>query len=302
MKGQCSKLFVVIVVFLLLAGACATPPQPAPTPVPPTPVPPTAPPDPATPVKAWVDAINSGDVDAALALFTDDVQYNFFFQAIGKEQLRSVFDWLVGINVKDAIRDCQQPQSDRVECTFTVVDDCMAAFGGTDGLAAKATYIFGDDGKIRQVGGMGEGAGWDSYQNWILSATNWMQINRSEEYDKADYDRGRDGALQIKLCKEYAASLKSAPTATPVPPTAAPSRDLKKLAMAYQDAFNRRDLDAVLALFVDDGLNYMWIGEKTSNKTDVWYENYLKLSDWAEANRPDDWKKVRTPSVIRAGD
>lgn len=80
--------------------------------------------------------------------------------------------------------------------TATVVDDCMAAFGGTDGLAAKATYIFGDDGKIRQVGGMGEGAGWDSYQNWILSATNWMQINRSEEYDKADYDRGRDGALQ----------------------------------------------------------------------------------------------------------
>lgn len=56
--------------------AATPPPTPTPvpptmTPIPPTPVSPTPTPDPAAPVKAWVDAINRGDVDAALALFTD---------------------------------------------------------------------------------------------------------------------------------------------------------------------------------------------------------------------------------------
>ena len=69
-----------------------------------------------TPVKAWVDALNSGDVDAALAPFADDVQYHFIFDAIRKENVRSVFDWLVGIEAKYKIVDCQQPQSDRVAC------------------------------------------------------------------------------------------------------------------------------------------------------------------------------------------
>ena len=55
---------------------------------------------PAAPVKAWVDAMNSGNVDAALAPFTDDVFYNFVFTVGGKEQVRGVFDWLVGIRVK----------------------------------------------------------------------------------------------------------------------------------------------------------------------------------------------------------
>ena len=75
MKGQWSKLFIVTVAFLLLAGACVPAPAPPPTP---TPVPPTPTPDPAAPVKAWVDAMNSGDVDAALALFTDDLKFSVF--------------------------------------------------------------------------------------------------------------------------------------------------------------------------------------------------------------------------------
>ena len=59
----------------------AVPPTPAPpTAVPPTPVPPTAtPPTPAAdliaPAKAYLAALNAGDVDGVLALVTDDVKW-----------------------------------------------------------------------------------------------------------------------------------------------------------------------------------------------------------------------------------
>ena len=99
MKAQWSKLFVVTVVFLLIAGACVPAATPPPTP---TPVPPTPAPDPAAPVQAWVDAINNGDAEAALALVSDDVKWQGSFEATGKEQLRGVVDWMIGHRIETA--------------------------------------------------------------------------------------------------------------------------------------------------------------------------------------------------------
>jgi putative intracellular protease/amidase len=572
MKGQMLKLFVVTVAFVLLVGACAAPPPPAPTAAPPsaTPIPPTPTPDPAAPVRAWVDALNSGDVDAALALFTDDVTFAVFeYFASDKDGLRGIFDWLAGLETKYQIMECQ-PKDGGVVCTMPVVDACIAGFGAADGLPTKMEFSFRGDGKISKVTGNLEGGEWDNYfAKWAMPGTSWMQANRTEEFAKTDPWGREAGSIQAKLCREYGASLKatptaagatkpagrqvllvvgleqsddmelmltkevavmvsmlekagyevvvasasgepitggtttltpdlkladvkvddyagfmfpclavdmdlpppaeavriateavaqgkpvtaqnggvvtlsaagvlngkqfalledpgaympggiykgtgvvqdgniitsgtcpymakmtgmtdgtpeliqklidslaaglkSVPTATPMPPTPAPSGDLEKLAMAYQDAFNRRDLDTALALFVDDGLNYMWDGGKTNNKEDVrsaleymiglgakltiadcspkgkafgctleWrddpcakvqtsldvarydltlvgrdsriqllslmmnsaefdkFQNEIwpKLRDWAEANRPEEWKKLMAPVV-----
>jgi len=160
------------------------------------------------------------------------------------------------------------------------------------------------------------------------------------------------------------------PTLTPLPPTPAPASDLEKLAMAFQDAFNKGDVETAVALFVDEGLIYMWDGDKIDNKEDVqsrleymtgrgvkltvsdckpkgkalvctlewrdeycveawtgldvwrydltlgaldnkirlframrtsesnqaWVASYRKLINWAEANRPDDLKRVWSPA------
>ena len=59
------------------------------------------------------------------------------------------------------------------------------------------------------------------------------------------------------------------PALTPLPPTPAPASDLENLAIAFQDAFNKRNLDTALALFRDEGLIFMWDGEKIDNKEDV---------------------------------
>jgi hypothetical protein len=195
----------------------------------------------------------------------------------------------------------------------------------------------------------------------------WMRANRADDLAKAEATKdGREaGAINAKLCREYGESLK----ATPAPAT---SSDLEKLAKAYQDAFNRGDVDAVLALFVDDGLSYFDWGLTTYHKdelkedqersfgtgdtlefvdcspkgealrcTALWRDLYClkawcgldvyhgeltlkskagkiqlmsfangvvgaedqkacdeaspKYIAWAEANRPEEWKKIRVP-------
>ena len=125
MKGQMLKLFVVVTVCLSIARRlhaqrlrhprrrlCHRPPRR---------IPPTPTPDPAAPVQAWVDALNSGDVDAALALFTDDLKFAVFeYDASNKDGLRGIFDWLAGLETKYQIKECQ-PKEDRVVCTMPVV-------------------------------------------------------------------------------------------------------------------------------------------------------------------------------------
>ena len=211
MKGQWSKLFVVAIGFLLLAGACVPAATPLPTP---TPVPPTPTPDPAAPVKAWVDAMNSGDVDAMLALFADDLKFSVFeYNATDKDQLRGIFDWLAGLETKYQITECQTKE-DRVVCTMPVSDACIAGYDPVAGLMSNMTFVSQQDGKISQVSGYPDGFG-DYYAKWISPAMSWMRANRAEELAKAESTSdGREaGAINAKLCREYGESLKATPTA-----------------------------------------------------------------------------------------
>ena len=208
MKGQWTKLLVVTVAFLLIAGACVAPPaSPTPTPVPP----PTPTPNPAAPVQAWVDALNSGDVDATLALFTNDIKFSVFeYNATGKDQLREIFDWLAGLETKYRITECQ-PKEDPVACSLLVADACIAGFGAIDGLPTKMEFSFQGDGKILKVSGNLEGSEWDNYfSKWVMPGTSWMRANRPDESAKVDAaaNRREAGAIQAKLCKEYGESLK----------------------------------------------------------------------------------------------
>jgi len=255
MKGQWSKLFIVTVAFLLLAGACAAPPPPpTPTPMPPTatPIPPTPTPDPTAPVKAWVDAMNSGDVDAALALFTDDVTFAVFeYFASNKDGLRGIFDWLAGLETKYQVTECQ-PKDGGVVCTMPVVDACIAGFGATDGLPTKMEFSFQGDGKFSKVSGNLEGGEWNDYfSKWVSPATSWMQTDRAEEMAKANTTTdGREaGAINAKLCKDYGESLKATPVAAKA---SAATSDQLKAVQSYYAALNSGDVDAALALFTDD--------------------------------------------------
>jgi ketosteroid isomerase-like protein len=159
-----------------------------------------------TVVQAYYAALNRGDVDATLALFTDDVKFRGEYYATGKEALRGVFDWLVGTEVQHGPPDCQS-QNDRAVCAFSIGDACIAASGATDGLPAQGEYLIQPDGKIREASESLGSAGWDDYNEWVHSFQNWAILNRAEEW--RGFGQSKEFApTYVKLCKEYAESLK----------------------------------------------------------------------------------------------
>jgi hypothetical protein len=210
-------LAMLILVCLLVIAGCAPPaaPTPPPTSVPLAPAPPTAAPDLVAPVEAWVDAINKGDVDAALDLLADNALWSARYvsqqggwKSSGKEQVRRDFDYLVGMEVKSRVKDCQ-PQDDRVVCGLSVVDGCAVAFGAPDGLAAKLVFIYQPDGKVREVSFTLDDPRWEDYSKFGIASDAWALDNRAEEHAKINPRLSRlGGSLEAKFCREYAETLK----------------------------------------------------------------------------------------------
>ena len=221
------------------------------------------------PVQAWVAALNSGDVDAALALFTDDLKFDVFeYHARNKDELRGIFDWLAGLETRYQIKECQTKE-DRVVCVMPVSDACIAGYDPVAGLMSKMTFVPTQDGKISQVSGYPDGFG-DYYAKWISPGTTWMRANRAEEFAKVESTSdGREaGAIQAKLCKEYGESLKATPL---------------DIVQKYQDAVGRHDVDTAMALFTDDA-KYTWddyftTGDKTMIRNWLEYVAALNLPD-----------------------
>jgi hypothetical protein len=140
------RLVALVLVCVMGVAGCA----PAATLAPPTPVPPTPAADLVAPLKAWVDGMNKGDVDVALAPLADDVTWGgWVYPAGGKPDVRRIFELMAGIGTKLGTPDCQ-PQAGRVACTLTVGDGCMAAYGLADGVNATLEFVYGPDGKVRQ--------------------------------------------------------------------------------------------------------------------------------------------------------
>ena len=139
-------------------------------------------PIPSAVVQAWADAINSGDVDAALDLFTDDGKYLIGYTAYGKEPMRWVFNWLAGLETKWEILDCQ-PQDDTIACNLTVLDGCIAV-SASPGLPIKAMFTL-QDGKIKEAAGSGTGPEWNAYWDFVSIVRSWERVFRPEEWPRS---------------------------------------------------------------------------------------------------------------------
>ena len=88
------------------------------------------------------------------------------------------------------------------------MNGCIAAFGTPDGLAAKLVFIYQPDGKVREATfALNDPRKGDYLRFWNLSLA-WALENRAEEYAKMKIPSREGASLQVKFCKEYAASLK----------------------------------------------------------------------------------------------
>lgn len=138
-----TKLFLLCALCVIALAACATPP-------PPTPVPP---PDPASLIKDLVGVLNAGNVDAAIAFFTDDATQTqqpppsgTSGIRTGKEQIRGFYKGLIDdhfsvelSNVKVAV--------DKVTYTCTFSTDSYKKMGVAPLVTVEEAVFAG--GKIK---------------------------------------------------------------------------------------------------------------------------------------------------------
>lgn len=159
-------------------------------------------------VQAWVAALNSGDVDAALALFTGETLFKFGNDTSqGEEQMRAMFAWLAGKETLYQITNCEWTGTG-VKCDATAVDGCIAASGAPDGLPGRLTFYSNEDGTLKSVNGLLLMAERDAYQTWLDAERAWAAAERADELAQAESYSKPAGAMAVKLCRDYAAAQK----------------------------------------------------------------------------------------------
>ena len=254
--AMCSVLLMAALLAACAAPAAA-PAPPADTPVPPvdTPVPPPAESDPVAVVQSWVEAINSGDVDAALDLFTEDSRYRMHYTANNKDELRWVFTWLTGLETEFEILNCR-PQDDKADCSLTVTDGCIA-ISASPTLPVKSTFTV-QDGKIKEAAGSGTGPEWSAYWSFVPVVQSWERVFRPEDYAFLSKNEGTYDAAKvaIKLCRDYENVVK-----TQEPATAAAAQSLV-------NALNNGDGDAALALLPNEA-KFQMLNDKAAGAEEL---------------------------------
>ncbi len=75
-----------------------------------------------------MEALNAGDVDAALSYLADDAQITSDQAYTGKEEIRGWYEGLVGANGVSTLSDCQV-DGETVTCSSVYTDDGLQAMG-----------------------------------------------------------------------------------------------------------------------------------------------------------------------------
>jgi hypothetical protein len=253
--ATCSVLLIAT-----LLAACAAPAA-APAPSTDTPAPPVTETDPVAVVQAWVEALNSGDKDAALDLFTDDIRYRMHYTANNKQELGWVFTWLTGLDTEFEVLNCQ-PKDDKADCSLSVTDGCIA-ISASPTLPVNSVFTV-QDGKIKEAVGSGTGPDWDAYWSFVPIVQSWERVFRPEEYAYYTKNEGTYEAAKvaIKLCREYEEIVRTQEPATAV------------AAQGLVEAINSGDADAAVALLNPDAKFQIW-NDKAEGA-----DQLLSLFDW----------------------
>ncbi|CAG0944850.1 hypothetical protein ANRL1_01980 [Anaerolineae bacterium] len=138
-----TKLFLLCALCVIALVACAAPP-------PPTPVPP---PDPASLIKDLVGVLNAGNVDAAIAFFTDDATQTQLPPPsgttgirAGKEQIRGFYKGLIDDHFSVELSNVKVA-GDKVTYTCTFSTDSYKKMGVAPLVTVEETVFA--DGKIK---------------------------------------------------------------------------------------------------------------------------------------------------------
>ncbi len=156
---------------------------------------------------AFLSALNRRDVEAAMAMFTDDAEYRAGHVGVGKAQVRTVIEYLDGTGLRTVWSECAQTGQE-VSCNLFGRDDAMAVHG-TPGVRFNPYTFSFKDGKIQKIMGTADGPEWAANSASSKEATTWLAANRADEWKKVTDEKG--GLIRnaqtapeiIRLLREY---------------------------------------------------------------------------------------------------
>ena len=137
---------------------------------------------------AYVAAMNRRDVEAAIALFTDDADYDAgVHSGAGKDRVRTILDYMDGTGMRMAHSDCSVKEAQAV-CRQWRQDESMTTLG-YPGVYLRVTFSI-KDGKIQNLAGAPEGPEYAEYIAATKEAMAWMAANRAEAWKKISTAQG----------------------------------------------------------------------------------------------------------------
>ena len=211
MRGQLSRMALIAVILLLPSACAALPTAESPTQTP------------AAPLsqgeklfRAYVNAFNEQDVDAALALFVD--QDLSFRTADGtrveKAAVRTLLEGGIGEGETLEVTNCVDKEGKTVCQALARKPPCLKAQCGLDVFHGEATIV-PKDGTIQQFSILPSSS--DDQAACAMSYGKfaaWAQVNRADDWGKIDAGPGQSlpaldwGKLSAKVCQAYLDSQK----------------------------------------------------------------------------------------------
>ncbi len=235
MKGSLLKPVASLMLVIFVIVGCAAPAAPV------APAPPTATPGPLDVVAAFRAAVAARDIDAILAVFTEDAEWrhNGAVFINGHDELREWFGYMIGLEYTELEADCKPaPNPGFVKCRVVRTN---APYGQAD--AEYLAEVEGDRIKVfyfSDMLGAEAGSRFDAFMAWAQAVHPDETKRIFAEFGKDAYNQAL-GESVTKLSDEWQASL-----------TAPAAADPLDVAQAYADAMAKGDADAALALFADD--------------------------------------------------
>ncbi len=220
MKGHWSRLFVIVVTFVLLTGCTPMIPAAAPpTLVPPTLVLPTPTPGPVDLAYAFADRFNARDTEGFVELFYKYPSVNVWIEAYNQEGLRGEVAYGAETNRTAEVKDCRQ-EGEKVTCTVNIRSECIPPHIGA--LPFEARFLF-KDGKIQSIMSKEDPDTMRLYRQYDVERFAWEKENMPEDY-AAFQTWGSNGlsATEMgqvihRLCTGYEAYKATLPAASSTP-------------------------------------------------------------------------------------
>jgi ketosteroid isomerase-like protein len=210
---------------------------------------------------SYYEAINDGAVEQALALFTSDAvltdSYTSGNRTPADEEMQYVWNEAQGMKLDSG--ECTVDQGE-TEATLTVTcqsqnRNAIAQATGATPVPVRITMVMSRDGIIE----LHEGYGSPDHNVTQQPFDAWMELNNPDDAERASFgtwttieEAAEYGAIVAQYAEEWATYLASNGCVPNRFCVELQARTARQTILAYHDAYNGHDIDAVMAFFTEE--------------------------------------------------